>query len=284
MTETTSNWSALFPGLTLQPFTFQSIRLDAQGNVVDRVVGQAWKYVEAGCPALHFDLVALPGGTFQMGSPRGQGYEDETPRHLVSLKPFLLARTPVTQALWQVVTGRAAHGRFQGADLPVENLTWLEAREFCQKLGRQTGRAYRLPSEAEWECACRAGLSNPFSTGETITTSYANYVGAHTYRDEAPGEYRHVTTPVELFLPNAFGISDLHGNVWEYCADRWHSDYTGAPFDGSAWEWSGEAGYRVTRGGSWHEPPINLRCATRLRVNEKERDDYYGFRIALSAE
>lgn len=270
-----------FQGLPLESFSFETVTLDRRGSITARAQGEAKLLRQElhGGPVL--EMVAVTGGTFQMGSPHGQGYEDETPRHLVSLAPFLLGRYPVTQAQWQAVMGKAARGRFSGANLPVENVAWLEAQEFCHRLSKQTGRNYHLPSEAQWEFACRAGSSTPFSTGETITTAYANYVGAHLYREEAAGEYRHVTTPVDSFLSNPFGILDMHGNVWEFCADRWHPDYNGAPFDGSPWERGGETGYRVARGGSWHEPPVNLRSATRLRVNEHERDDYYGFRVAL---
>jgi formylglycine-generating enzyme required for sulfatase activity len=178
--------------------------------------------------------------------------------------------------------GKPSKGRFSGTNLPVENISWQEAEQFCRKLSKRTGHDYHLPSEAQWEYACRAGTSSPFNTGDTITTDYANYCGDHTYRDETRGVYRHGTTPVEQFPANPFGICDLHGNLWEFCSDRWHADYVGAPFDGTPWEWGGEAGYRIARGGSWHEPPGNCRSATRLRVSEKERDDFYGFRLALS--
>lgn len=268
--------------LSLEEFTFQTPLLDTQGALLEMRDGHATQFVEQTGGSATIAMVVIPGGTFQMGSPRGQGYEDETPRHPVSLAPFFLSRYPITQAQWQAVMGRPASGRFHGEQLPVENVSWRDAQEFCKRLSRKTRRTYALPSEAQWEYACRAGASTPFSTGDTITTEYANYCGIHRYRSEPGGQYRHVTTPVDLFPPNAYGISDLHANVWEFCADRWHPDYTGAPFDGSAWEWGGEEDYRVTRGGSWHEPPANCRCATRLRVSEIDHDDYYGFRVALN--
>jgi formylglycine-generating enzyme required for sulfatase activity len=268
--------------LSLEEFAFQTPLLDPQGVLLELREGHAQQFLEQIAGPIALAMLAIPGGTFQMGSPHGQGYDDETPRHLVSLAPFFLSRYPITQAQWQAVMGHPARGRFEGEQLPVENVSWREAQDFCERLSRKTGRAYGLPSEAQWEYACRAGASTPFSTGDTITTDYANYCGDHRYRSEPRGQYRHVTTPVDRFPPNAFGVSDLHANVWEFCADRWHPDYTGAPFDGRAWKWGGEEGFRVTRGGSWHEPPVNCRCATRLRVSESERDDYYGFRVALN--
>jgi formylglycine-generating enzyme required for sulfatase activity len=126
----------------------------------------------------------------------------------------------------------------------------------------------------------------PFSSGETITTEYANYVGDHLFRDEPRGIYRHVPVAAGTLPPNPWGLYDMHGNLWEFCADRWHDDYSGAPFNGEAWELTGgsPAGqdWRVARGGSWHEPPANCRSATRLRVLETERDDYYGFRLVVT--
>lgn len=267
--------------LPLEAFAFEYDTLDQAGKVTERYQGEGQKFIELIRGNLPLEMIALPGGTFQMGAVHGQGFEDETPRHLVSLAPFLIARTPVTQAQWQAVMGKPAKGRFDGADLPVENISWGDAQTFCKRLSRLTGRAYHLPSEAQWEYACRAGTSTPFYTGDTITTDYANYCGEHTFRDEAKGLYRHKTTPASLLPPNPYGLLDMLGNVWEFCADGWHPDYSGAPFDGSSWVWGAEKGFRVTRGGSWHEPPSNCRCATRLRVSEKEHDDYYGFRVAL---
>jgi len=269
------------PKLTPQTLIFESVTLNQRGEVLQRNPGQAqaWIYPLGG--GVHLTLVEIPGGMYHMGSQHGEGYADETPRHLVTLAPFLLGQAPVTQAQWAAVMGKEQYTRFHGPALPVDNVSWLDTAEFCRKLSKKSGLNYRLPSEAQWEYACRAGAQAPFSTGDTITTDYANYVGEHMYWEEPRGVYRHVPTPAGTFPPNPFGLYDMHGNLWEHCADRWHADYSGAPIDGSAWEQGGESGFRVARGGSWHEPPTNCRAATRLRVDEREREDYYGFRVLL---
>ncbi|MBN1877274.1 MAG: formylglycine-generating enzyme family protein, partial [Anaerolineae bacterium] len=118
--------------------------------------------------------------------------------------------------------------------------------------------------------------------GPTLTTDLANYVGIHTYLDEPEGIYRHVTTDVGSFPPNAFGLYDMHGNVWEWCADAWHDDYMGAPTDGSVWEQT-SATYRVLRGGCWHDPPTLCRSAARLKYTPNDGEDYFGFRVALAS-
>jgi formylglycine-generating enzyme required for sulfatase activity len=164
----------------------------------------------------------------------------------------------------------------------VDRVSWYDAREFCERLSERTGRVYRLPSEAEWEYACRARTTTPFYFGETITTDLANYVGEHIYRSEPKGIYRHETTEVGSFPPNAFGLYDMHGNVWEWCADAWHDNYVGAPADGSVWE-SRSGSQRVLRGGCWHDPPGLCRSAARLKHVPHEGEDFFGFRVALAS-
>jgi formylglycine-generating enzyme required for sulfatase activity len=138
-----------------------------------------------------------------------------------------------------------------------------------------------MPSEAEWEYACRARTTTPFYFGETITTDLANYVGEFVYRSEPKGIYRHETTEVGSFPPNAFGICDMHGNIWEWCEDTWHNNYLGAPADGKVWEI--QAGLnRVLRGGCWHDPPDLCRSAVRLKHVLNEGEDFFGFRVALA--
>lgn len=227
-------------------------------------------------------LVAIPGGAFMMGSPSRQGYEDEHPQHRVTVTPFFLARDLVTQAQWQAVMGSAPRCRCVGTARPVDTVSWDAAQHFCQRLARLTGRPYRLPSEAEWEYACRAGSTTAFNTGPTLSTTEANYNGNFTYGHGTPGLYRHITTEVATFPPNAFGVCDMHGNLWEWCADTWHATYDGAPSDGRAWDTGEKAAYRVARGGSWHDTPDVCRSAARLRALAAEGDDIFGFRVACT--
>ena len=187
-----------------------------------------------------------------MGSPdtEAQRYDREGPQHYVDVPEFWMGKYVVTQEQWQAIMGNNP-SRFEGKNRPVERVSWNNATKFCEKLSKKTGRDYRLPSEAEWEYACRAGTTTPFYFGETITEELANYRASETYADEPKGKYREQTTPVGQFPPNAFGLYDMHGNVWEFCQDVWHSDYDGAPVDGSAWVNGGNSSYRVLRGGSW---------------------------------
>lgn len=155
--------------------------------------------------------------------------------------------------------------------MPVEQVNWLEVVEFCDRLSQFTGRTYRLPSEAEWEYACRAA---------TTTTDLVNYDGNYTYGPGPKGIYREKTTVVGSFPPNAFGLYDMHGNVWEWCADRWHENYNSAPTDGSVWESGGNTQSRCLRGGSWDNDPDGCRSADRYS-NDPEACNYdCGFRVA----
>ena len=248
------------------------------------------------------DMVAIPGGTFTMGSPSDEIYsfDDEHLQHQVTVPPFFMGKYPITQAQWQAIASRTDLKVERDLDLdpshfkdlskrgesptrwdrPVERINWYDAVEFCARLSKLTGREYRLPSEAEWEYACRAGTTTPFYFGETITGELANYNAAYTYAGEAEGEYREETTPVGQFPPNAFGLYDMHGNVWEWCADTWHDNYDGAPTDGSAWIENGDDNCSPLRGGSWGNNPYNCRSAIRNNSIRREyRNNNYGFRV-----
>jgi len=199
-----------------------------------------------------------------MGSPED---DTEKPIHPVNIAAFSMAKYPITQAQWQAIMGNNPSS-FKGANRPVDSVTWHEAQEFCQRLSQKTGKTYRLPSEAEWEYTCRAGTTTPFHFGKTITPNLANY-------NNNCGE----TTDVGSFPPNAFGLYDMHGNVWEWCADPWHENYNGAAIDGSVWESDGNTQYRVLRGGSWYIDPWYCRSAVRSRGVPVSRDRYFGFRV-----
>jgi formylglycine-generating enzyme required for sulfatase activity len=150
--------------------------------------------------------------------------------------------------------------------------------EFCRRLSALSGDAYKLPSEAQWEYACRAGTTTPFAFGETITPELANYDGNHSYANGPKGEYRQQTTPVGMFAANAWGLQDMHGNVWEWCLDHWHDSYKGAPIDGNAWVSGGEQS-RLLRGGSWFLNPRYCRSACRYRFRPGFASIGVGFRV-----
>ncbi|MFM6195033.1 MAG: SUMF1/EgtB/PvdO family nonheme iron enzyme, partial [Planktothrix sp.] len=229
---------------------------------------------------ISLEMISIPGGTFMMGVAQNEASasSDEYPQHLVNIAAFSMAKYPITQAQWEAIMGNNPSS-FKGANRPVENVTWHEAQEFCQRLSQKTGKTYRLPSEAEWEYACRAGTTTPFHFGETITVDLANYDAKYRYASAPTGTYRQQTTDVGSFPPNAFGLYDMHGNVWEWCADPWHENYDGAPTDGSVWEWGGNTQYRVIRGGSWVSDPGNCRCAFRIRIEPDGRYRNFGFRV-----
>ena len=245
--------------------------------------------------ALPLHMVLIPGGTFIMGSPEDEpdrNEKGESPQHEVMVPQFFLGRYPVTQAQWRAVADlpqvkqalNPAPSRFKGADRPVERVSWDDAVEFRDRLAQHTKRPYRLPSEAEWEYACRAGTKTPFYFGKTLTSEVANYRATSTYADGPEGDYRGETTPVnELGIANAFGLSDMHGNVLEWCQDHWHNNYEGAPTDGSAWLSSEERNLRVLRGGSWSSDPWYCRSAYRGRYEPGLRDVSLGFRVCCSA-
>jgi formylglycine-generating enzyme required for sulfatase activity len=243
------------------------------------------------------DMVYIPGGTFLMGSPKSEPErrDNESPQHSVTVQPFFIGKFAVTQAQWRVVAGfpkvkidlKPEPSHFKGAKRPVERVSWDDAVEFCARLSKQTGREYRLPSEAKWEYACRAGTTTPFHFGETITTDLANYNGNYTYSFGSPGQYREQTTDVGSFPVNTFGLYDMQGNVWEWCQDIWHENYNGAPINGSAWvnKNDNDNHPRLLRGGSWSLNPGYCRSA--YRFNYDPADWFYnnvGFRVVCAVE
>lgn len=237
-------------------------------------------------------MVVIPPGRFLMGAPAGEAEaaEAELPQHEVIIHyAFVLGQHPVTFAEWDAAreSGAAlpnlADNGWGRNRRPVINVSWEGASAYIAWLNERFGLsgkydAFRLPSEAEWEYACRAGSTTPFHFGETITSKQANYNGHLTYGDGPKGAYPEKTVPVGSYPPNNFGLHDMHGNVWEWCADSWHYNYSGAPKDGSAWE--GDHSPRVLRGGSWVNNPVNLRSAARTRVITSSQGIINGFRLA----
>ncbi|MCC5897353.1 MAG: formylglycine-generating enzyme family protein [Phormidium sp. BM_Day4_Bin.17] len=285
-------------GVALESFEFETAQIrrgDAGDNwVIERSRGSAQQFVEVLGNDRVLEMVFVPGGKFMMGSPddEPENRRSEKPQHEVEVSPFYLGKYPVTQAQWRVVAAlpqveRALSpdpSRFKGANRPVERVSWDDAVEFCRRLSQQSGRDYRLPSEAEWEYACRAGTTTPFYFGDTLTTDLANYDGGRTYGDGPQGEDRGQTTDVGNFSANGFGLYDMHGNVWESCADDWHDNYKGAPNDGSAWVDENRTNNRkVLRGGSWLGNPGYCRSAIRFNGTPVGALYYYGCRVACAA-
>ena len=225
-------------------------------------------FAEVKVKGVGFVLRWIPPGNFMMGSPEDEPerISSEGPLHRVEFETgFWLAETACTQELWQTVTGRNP-SRFQddGLQHPVENVSWDDVHDFIDGLNRLVpGLEIRLPSEAEWEYACWAGTDAPFWFGHELTPDKANYDGSRPYNNGPKGEYREKTVPVKFFEQNPWGLYQMHGNVWEWCRDRWHDNYDGAPDDGRAWE-DGDSGLRVCRGGSWFDFGRSLRSASRF--------------------
>ena len=235
------------------------------------------------------ELVSIPGGNFIMGSPKDEPEreESEAPQHPVTVPAFSMGKYPVTQAQWKVIAALPQierqldpyPSRFKGDNCPVECVSWNDAVEFCARLTRQTGRPYRLPSEAEWEYACRAGTATPFHFGKMITPELANYYSRVAFKGGPTEEWRQETTPVGSFPANAFGLYDMHGNVWEWCADHWHDNYEEAPDDETIWLSSDEISERVIRGGSWDYNPRDCRSSSRVEGNRVAAINFVGFRV-----
>jgi formylglycine-generating enzyme required for sulfatase activity len=290
--------------ISIELFRFIAARLEKGGLkvgplgggwVVKKFDGQAIRFIEQLDSNIQLDMVLIEGGTFMMGSPEDEeeSSHSEKPQHLVTVPRFFLGRYPITQIQWQIVAEtippvkielNPRPSRFRGSQRPVEQVSWYEAEEFCARLAVKTKRPYRLPTEAEWEYACRAGTTNPFHFGETISPELANYDCSVAYANGSIGEYRVETTPVDHFkIANAWGLCDMHGNVWEWCQDHWHGDYNGTPTDGSAWLSPEKNSYRVIRGGSWGYSPWLCRSACRGNGDPVIRGYSLGLRVSCSA-
>ncbi|UKO97502.1 bifunctional serine/threonine-protein kinase/formylglycine-generating enzyme family protein [Nostoc sp. UHCC 0870] len=285
------------PSSQIQTFEFDTatitvtnsgfLGLGGKKHEINRIRGRAEYFRENLSNGVVLDMVAIPGGKFLMGSPENEPgrYDSESPEHQVNVKPFFMGKFPVTQAQWQAVAGftkvnidlNPEPSCFKGANSPVERVSWYDAVEFCARLSQKTGRIYCLPSEAEWEYACRAGTTTPYYFGETITKDLANY-----------GNSYQQTTDVGKFPANPFGLYDMHGSIWEWCLDDWHNNYEGAPIDGSSWfddhnHLYQKQGRALLRGGSWINNPGNCRSASRNDSNRDNLGNRGGFRVVCAA-
>ena len=299
-----------FPkGIKPQQFSFETVTLNAEGKETNRQQKQAEFFTEDLGNGITLEMVAIPGGTFLMGTSDAEidrlckeyeldYFKRESPQHEVKIPTFFMAKYPVTQAQYQAIMDSNPSSFKNNPQNPVEQVSWDDTQSFCRKLKELTKKDYRLPTEAEWEYACRGLISPtpldkrgysdypPFYFGETITTDYVNYDGNYPYGKAPKGEYRQQTTPVGQFPPNAFVIGALHGNVWEWCAYGWHDSYADKPDDlnnnGSTIWLSSDISTHILRGGSWCSNSRSCRSAYRNWYDADYRYYYYGFRLVLS--
>lgn len=270
---------------------FETANVDSSGKLTTGEHKRVKRSVEKFTDGSELVMLLIPGGAFQMGS---ETYDWERPVHTVSVPSFYLGQFPVTQAQWRAVARlpkvdieiEEHFSAFEGDNLPVDSVSWAEATEFCARLAKETGRPYRLPSEAEWEYACRAESRENFTFGASISPVIVNYDGTQPFGDAAVGVFRRGTVPVgSLGAANNFGLYDMHGNVCEWCADEWHPSYDGAPQNGAAWISNGDIAQRIVRGGSWTNTAEICRSSDRSRESSdlNTKLHYIGFRVATSS-
>jgi len=263
--EPQGNWLENLIGLNKQP-TPQNIPIQPVQPKSPAPSPQNSLMLDCG-NGIKIELVKIPAGSFMMGS---NDYESEKPIHRVNVKEFLMAKYQVTQAQYEAVMGENP-SFFKGKQNPVEQVSWQDAQEFCQKLSQKTGRKINLPSEAQWEYACRAGSTGKYCFGDNV-----DQLGKYAWYYENSDSKTH---PVGEKLANAWGLHDMHGNVWEWCEDVWHENYNGAPVDGSAWLSGGETNSKILRGGSWNHLGQYCRSANRNRSNLGYWFNIIGFRF-----
>ncbi|MEG3978090.1 formylglycine-generating enzyme family protein [Microcoleus sp. herbarium8] len=264
----------------LPTFEFDVITVDSHGRENSRTKSFASFFPEDLGNGIVLEMVYIPAGTFQMGSSESSS---EQPVHQVTVQPFYLGKYPITQAQWETVMGNNP-SNFKGAKRPVEQVSWDAAVQFCQKLSEKTGKTYRLPSEAEWEYACRARTSTPFYFGDTITPDLVNYDGNNPYGSAPNGLFRRETTDVGSFPPNSFGLYDMHGNVWEWCSGEHHRYSSNILIDNISDEVSSETciyNERAIRGGSWSNAAFICHSAKSTYISPDIRNHCVGFRVAL---
>ena len=302
MCESTGHDSLIAASLITSTFDFEVVSLDAQGRELKRDRSQGGVFTEILKNGIPLEMIQLPARTAQIGSPTIEEgrLDSEKEVHNVTLPSFFMSRYPITQAQWRTIAllPEVVHpldpepSRFKGLNRPVEQISWYDAVEFCDRLSRATERLYRLPTEVEWEYACRAGTTTPFHFGETLTTDVANYRGENHYGKQRGqqrvcynGAYaqgptgidRKETTEVGHFqTANSFGLYDMHGNVWEWCAshpdERW--------VDASRHDCQEDS--TVLRGGSWRSSPAVCRAASCLTKVKGYKEAFVGFRVIHS--
>ena len=303
------------PPINLSEYLVDVITSDQRGKVTQSRKNRARYFTEKLSDGVVIEMVEAPGGTFSMGTTadeleqiardHGRDVEKEmkprlserlrweTPQRTVRVSGFYLSKYEITQAQWRAVAQLPKVKRdlisdpsyFKGGSRPVEMVSWEDAMEFCERLSRATGRKYRLPTEAEWEYACRAGSRSAFHFGDTVTPAWANYDAKSPYASAPKSDSRQQTTPVgSLGVANAFGLYDMHGNVWEWCLDTWHDNYFQAPNDGSSREKEANNYVKVIRGGAWNSFAGECRASARNRITAPFKLNGIGFRVVAEAE
>lgn len=288
----------LKPSLRKYRFEYAEVELKSSGlfgfvkkPIINHRRKEASYFVEDLGGGVELEMIAIPNGNFFMGSfEQTNPSSSELPQHQVSVNSFFIGKYPITQKQWKAVACLPQINRplvvdcskFKGDSYPVEQVSWDDAVEFCDRLFQKTGRYYRLPNEAEWEYAARAGTTTLFHFGDIITPDLANYKDCENL-NSSRGVFPNQTTPVDNFkFANAFGLYDMHGNVWEWCMDHWHNSYNKAPNDGTAWLNDRDNQLRVIRGGSWADRSGNCYSASRKKARIDEQGSYLGFRVVCS--
>ena len=271
-------------GITqIKPDNFDSFQVSVTEKLpeVQEAKSKFQNFTEDLGNGVELEMIAIPGGKFLMGSPEGEGHDSEKPQHEVTVQSFYMGKYPITQVQYQEVMGENP-SEFNGTRRPVERVSWDDAVAFCQRLSEQTVKEYRLPTEAEWEYAARAGTTTKYYFGDDISGKFANYA-------------RNIgkTTSFGKYEANSLGLFDMHGNVWEWCQDDWHDNYKNAPTDATAWllgegskkyiRLSGIGSIKVMRGGSWASDPYICRSAYRYINSRDYRDTDIGFRVVCVA-
>jgi formylglycine-generating enzyme required for sulfatase activity len=249
-------------------YQFESVKLEIINAEISisEISFDAEEFTEDLGNGIKLSMTYIPPGSFWMGSPKNERRpDDESPVKQVNVDGFYMGKYQITQLQYHAVIGYNPSGFKDSTNLPVDSVSWRDAIEFCKKIGERTRKKYTLPTEAQWEYACRADTNTPFYFGDLITTDLVNYCGGYAYGNLPTGKYREKPTQVGIFPPNAFGLYDMHGNLWEWCLDEWDKDPSN----------------RVVRGGSWINYPDNCRSAFRGRNALNYRSDDVGFRIIV---
>ena len=278
-------------GQSLKAKRLKTVKVDAEGQITaepsinityfdEPILRQELRQV------LPLRMVKIPAGEFLMGSPATETHreEQEGPQRSIQIPSFYMGAFAITQRQYMSVMGNnpsyfTDEQDRDGADLPAEQITWRDASAFCQQLSDLTGRIYRLPSEAEWEYACRAGTTTPFCFGEKLTTEIANFFADFSFTENIEENYRNASVAVDSFWPNPFGLYNMHGNIYEWCADDYHDSYQDAPSDGSLWLSDQANASKIMRGGAWFNDTPYCRSAARERNSQTGLSNSFGFRI-----